>query len=256
MSSGKNELSKPPRMVFIALYLNVCANFGVALLSVLIDPEYYFKISIPKSIFIAMGLLGLIYFTFIYKIYKGKNWARIILSSFIIVGYIVMISGKGSSLSLRISLLETRLLLGVITILGDIMLISSVFMLFFPSSNRWFEKLPKLEQIEKNEVEKKSIYSNIKILLTIIIAIVLSLMNVIFEISTNAESYSNYDLGFAISCLLGVLLAPLFISSLFCIPMKYRKWQRLIKGYNWVSLFIVLSKLMEISNVVNNSTNP
>jgi hypothetical protein len=121
-----------PSQVVLAIKLAVI-SYLLGLVSIALSWSYYKNLQSPASLFggqvFAVALITWLYS----KIYQGRNWARIVLLVFTIIGLLFV--------PLSLPLMKTApLIVKLQTVVGTIISLWIVWLLFFSPGKEWFRK--------------------------------------------------------------------------------------------------------------------
>ena len=134
-----NSNNPRPKQIMFFLYTFI----GGIVVSFLDFALQIMGLSVQNSEFMTFGsfvLGGLIHMVFVWFIFKGKNWSRIIFSILTLAGipygiYIVSVEISGDILG------------GISSIIQIVLALSSVYFLFTKPSNRWFKDTKRLKSV-------------------------------------------------------------------------------------------------------------
>ena len=127
------SLKERPSEVDLAVAI-LWTKFLLAIVAALVV-WYPFFTSNPQSILFPLSVLFLVlgcYAYIISAVSVGKNWARICLLVFVLIGICYSIFNSSTYFS-------GSTFRDIVTVLQDLMQISAVVALFAPNSNLWFE---------------------------------------------------------------------------------------------------------------------
>jgi hypothetical protein len=124
-----------PRQVVFAVRL-AAVNYVLGLLSILVSWEYFSKLQSPGAILanqlFSVALLIWIY----YKIYHGRNWARIVLLVFSVLGALLILSSAVMSL-----LAAAPFIAKAQMVIGIAVNLIILWLLFISPGRHWFRRI-------------------------------------------------------------------------------------------------------------------
>ena len=125
-----------PDQVVLAIRL-AAINYGLGLVGILVSWEYFSKLQpIGSLIFNQLFSLALSVWIY-YKIYKGRNWARITLLVLFALGSVMTLSGLVRNL-----LMAAPVIAKVQMIVGIGIGLAILWLLFISPGRRWFRRTP------------------------------------------------------------------------------------------------------------------
>jgi hypothetical protein len=130
--SGEPRVRPPQIMLAIKL---VAASSVMGLLVIIANWNYYTQIQSPTATIVGQVFGLLVAVWFYYKIYQGRNWARIVLLVFTILGILGSLTSIFRSL---IALAPT--IVKVQTGIGWVVNLTVIYLLFFSPGKTWFKK--------------------------------------------------------------------------------------------------------------------
>jgi multisubunit Na+/H+ antiporter MnhG subunit len=130
--SGAPRVRPPQIMLAIQL---AAANYVLGLVVILVTWDYYSRVQSPTSTVIGQVVGLLIAVWFYYKIYQGRNWARIVLLVLTIIGILASLSSIFRAV-LAVAPTIVKVQMG----LGWVISLAIIYLLFFSPGKTWFQK--------------------------------------------------------------------------------------------------------------------
>jgi hypothetical protein len=131
---------EPPSQVVMAIRL-AAINYGLGFLSLFVFRDYFLTLQSPGSL-IVNQLLGLALSIWIYyKIYKGRNWARITLLVLCVLGGLMTLSRVFMEKFAEL-IAPAPELAKVQMIVGMTISLFILWLLFVSPGRRWFRRVP------------------------------------------------------------------------------------------------------------------
>jgi hypothetical protein len=129
----ERQLERPSQVVLAVKLAWAGIILGLAALAV--SWEYYSSLGITSSMLIGQAFGVLIALWVYYKIYHGRNWARILYLVMALLSFLVLASG-----AVRGQVLSGPLISKVSAILNTGITIAAVWLLFTRPANAWFKR--------------------------------------------------------------------------------------------------------------------
>ena len=123
-----------PRQITTVIQL-AAASYALGLVSLIVSWDFFSALQ-PASYTIANQIASLAFLVFIYyKIYRGRNWARIVLLVFSLLGMLMMLSRMFQDLtSAAPPITRLSMLVGLVTNLAIL------WLLFISPGRHWFKR--------------------------------------------------------------------------------------------------------------------
>jgi hypothetical protein len=132
VQSGAPRVRPPQIMLAIKL---AAANYVLGLVVIFLTWDYYSKLQAPAATIVGQIFGLLIAVWFYYKIYQGRNWARIVLLVFTIIGMLVSLTSI-----VRTVLAQAPSIVKVQIGVGWVISLAIVYLLFLSPGKTWFQK--------------------------------------------------------------------------------------------------------------------
>lgn len=123
-----------PKEIEIAIWL-VVAGYLIGLAGVFMTWEYQMSVQSPGQFFISQAIGIAIAIWIYYKIYQGRNWARILFLVLAVLGVLALLLPFSGDV-LNAVPATTK----VIMIAGHLINAAVVYLLFFSPGRHWFRK--------------------------------------------------------------------------------------------------------------------
>jgi hypothetical protein len=123
-----------PSQIVLAIRLAAIA-YGLGLVGILVSWDYYSKLQSTGSLVVNQLFSAALMIWIYYKIYVGRNWARIVLLVFSLIGTATMLSSVVMNL-----LLAAPAIAKVQMVVGVLVNLTVLWLLFLSPGRRWFSK--------------------------------------------------------------------------------------------------------------------
>jgi len=131
--SGQLELQRPKEVLF-AIWL-VIAGYLVGWVGVFVTWDYQLSVQAPGEFFLGQAFGTAIAVWIYYKIYHGRNWARILFLISVVLGLVSLL------IPMVIEILKAApAFMKVVMISGHLVNLAVVWLLFFSPGRHWFNK--------------------------------------------------------------------------------------------------------------------
>ena len=128
----QGPLRQPPRQIVLAIQLAV-ASYCLRLLAVIVSWDYYFRLQPVVMIVLTLGFSFVVSVWLYWKIYSGRNWARITLLVFTGVGVLAIVGGGLGRFMATVSIVAK-----ISTFVGTGITFVVLWLLFLTPGREWF----------------------------------------------------------------------------------------------------------------------
>lgn len=127
------NVTEKPRYINNAVML-ICLSPIIGIFKIVLDYDFVLSLGPIQSTMITMTLITLIMLFLVYKIWQGRNWARIVFFIFFVLGiYPAMLLMPAEA--------ERSIAVVIGSILQTVSQFAAIILMYLPASNTWFKSI-------------------------------------------------------------------------------------------------------------------